>query len=827
MSISVGDCIMKAGIDLGDWNSGMQRLNTDLKTLQEKSKSTALAAAELTKVGVGLTAFGGSIAGILGLAAKGAADDEAAFIRLSSTLKNVGVDFSTVKGDLDKFITGLEKTTAVSQDKLYPAFTQLVSITKDYEKAQKLLPIALDLAAHAGIDLASATDIVSKASQGVARNLAVYGISVREGASATEILSAIQRASAGEAEAYGKSTQGAIAGVKNALGELMDSIGAVLLPALKAVANIVKTVIDWFNKIPSSLKTALVVFAAVAGGASLICGSILIWIGLLPKLRAAWAALNAVMSMNVFGLIVTAIGLVITAGIALWKNWDKVKNFFLNIWSELKQKVYENCLGMLDALSAFSQFIPGLNSKVDQARAKLRSLIDAEKITRDARNAGVAISGDTEAMKKATEAAKAQQQEFKNLTAAQANLTTELTDAESTLDQMDTDYQHVKDNAAGYRDELKQLELNLDMNNRELKESQDKLQDIEGDYRAAGDAVADWEQKISDANDELQRLLRPKLVGMQASEDAIQAIQEQIDLLELQKLKEGELYFARQDELDALYHQRDILEAQAKVDFDPILYDLQRAAEEAQGLNTEMAPEDVFTRISELGKQLGADGELQVGLKEAHARLDTIKKDFENQQTVVNQWQAAVDQSQIALDALNLTLKTIYDEWEDNILKQKNLVYDLGVQIADTQTALDNLNSTPIAPKEQVVTQTFVPAPGTNPTSEQVAAGSTSAWNVEPEHLQTGGIVKKPLLAMLGEQAPHNPEVVAPLDKLLSIFQTALKPLGTMALARTATGGDIYYDIDVNNPIVRDQTDIDKIGQSIVDKIRLRQGLKV
>ena len=86
----------------------------------------------------------------------------------------------------------------------------------------------------------------------------------------------------------------------------------------------------------------------------------------------------------------------------------------------------------------------------------------------------------------------------------------------------------------------------------------------------------------------------------------------------------------------------------------------------------------------------------------------------------------------------------------------------------------------------------------------------------------------KPTLALIGEQAPRVPEVVAPLDRLLDIFRVALSPLSQAMLAPAAGGGgDITVNISGNNFTIREEADIERVGRKMVDLIRLRQGLRV
>lgn len=52
---------------------------------------------------------------------------------------------------------------------------------------------------------------------------------------------------------------------------------------------------------------------------------------------AAQTALNVVMNASPLGLIITAIGLLIGAGILLVKNWDTVSAFLIGVWNKIKE----------------------------------------------------------------------------------------------------------------------------------------------------------------------------------------------------------------------------------------------------------------------------------------------------------------------------------------------------------------------------------------------------------------------------------------------------------------------------------------------------------
>lgn len=106
-----------------------------------------------------------------------AADDKAAQT-LTRTLTNLGLAFQDAS--VAKYITDLELTYGVIDDKLRPAFQKLLTTTGSVAEAQKILKSALDLSAASGVDVVSVTDDLAKAYTGQTRGLAKYGLGLSQ-----------------------------------------------------------------------------------------------------------------------------------------------------------------------------------------------------------------------------------------------------------------------------------------------------------------------------------------------------------------------------------------------------------------------------------------------------------------------------------------------------------------------------------------------------------------------------------------------------------------------------------------------------------------------
>ena len=130
-------------------------------------------------------------------------------------------------------------------------------------------------------------------------------------------------------------------------------------------------------------------------------------IPLMAKLRTGQLSLNAAMKANPIGMVVTAIYLLITAGILLWKNWDTISEFFVSAWGRIKITTLKAIDAMLAGLEKFIGWIPGIENAIKKARDSIEELITAEQaaeIERNAKKAADAVEEQTQTIRDAVKA---------------------------------------------------------------------------------------------------------------------------------------------------------------------------------------------------------------------------------------------------------------------------------------------------------------------------------------------------------------------------------------------------------------------------------------
>ena len=361
---------ISVGLISNELNKGLQDVNNEIgqstKSWKEKFGNIS---AEMTKVGGTLTGIGAAITAPLGLAVKAAEDERQAQALLAQQLQNVGVAYADVKDQIEANISATMRKTGVSDDQQREALGKLLLVTNDYEKAMKLLPTTLDLAASAQMDTTTAAQLLGRVMEGDTGVLSRYGIKLDEFVTSTKDMSAeeiLLRAQVdGLTIAEGKliDTNGALAAIqervngaaeaaaspfeilKGEMGNLSESIGTMLLPILtellhKYIMPLIDKITEWIAEHPQLAKAIVMVVGAIGALAAAV-GPILL---MLPMLMTGMHLL-----LGPIGLVALAIMGIIALAVLVKTHWEGISGFFAKLWEDIKN-VFKDAINFLIGL---------------------------------------------------------------------------------------------------------------------------------------------------------------------------------------------------------------------------------------------------------------------------------------------------------------------------------------------------------------------------------------------------------------------------------------------------------------------------------------------
>lgn len=232
--------------EVKDLSASLNKGAGEVSTFGDKiTKFGKVAGLAFAAAGAAAIAYAGKLA-VDGV--KAAIEDEAAQLRLATSLKNVtGATDAQIKAT-EAYILKTSLATGITDDELRPSLDRLVRSTKDVEEAQKLQTLALDIAAGSGKSLEVVTNALAKAHDGSNTALNKLGTGIDAATLKTMSFDEVTKALAGTFENQATKQADTFAGkmdrLKVAFNEGKETVGAFILDAITPMVDfIVKNVV--------------------------------------------------------------------------------------------------------------------------------------------------------------------------------------------------------------------------------------------------------------------------------------------------------------------------------------------------------------------------------------------------------------------------------------------------------------------------------------------------------------------------------------------------------------------------------------------------------
>lgn len=167
-------------------------------------------------------------------------------------------------------------------------------------------------------------------------------------------------------------------GTIDAIGEKVAKAAEIAGKGLDLVGKAIKWVYDnsnWLIPVLTGVVGGFAAFNILSTIIPMVSGLI----GVVKGVSAAGGILNAVMMANPIILVAGLIAILIAAGVALWRNWDKVKSAAQALWAKIKEvfgKIRDAIVGAFDTVKQkVKPVIDWIQNKID----KLKSAFDTVK----------------------------------------------------------------------------------------------------------------------------------------------------------------------------------------------------------------------------------------------------------------------------------------------------------------------------------------------------------------------------------------------------------------------------------------------------------------
>jgi hypothetical protein len=197
-------------------------------------------------------------------AVQAAIDDSKSQVVLANALKATADASGKLTAQSEEYIKATMFRTNTADEQLRASLASLIIATGDLGEAERLQTIALDVAAASGKDLAATTIAITRAQQGNVTALKrlspeLSGL-ITQGMKAETVFALLEGTYGGTAEALADLDP--LTKLKLAYGEVLETLGAELLPVVKEFAeylinDVVPAVDEWIKANGEDLRQAL------------------------------------------------------------------------------------------------------------------------------------------------------------------------------------------------------------------------------------------------------------------------------------------------------------------------------------------------------------------------------------------------------------------------------------------------------------------------------------------------------------------------------------------------------------------------------------------
>ena len=245
--------IVKFISDTAGAKAGLKLLSGDIKGFgKEVGKVSPMFAA----MAVGATAALGAVAVGLTKSVKAAMEDQASQAELQRQLEKTFGANEALNASAERYVSVTQLRTGTSDTELRSSLGSLVRATGDYQQSLGLLNTAQDISAATGKDLASVSLALAKASQGQFTALSKLGIpldeNIKKSKDFEKVIGLLNDQFGGAAETAANTFGGQIKILQGQFGEILETIGAALLPYLQKFSEfLVKNVAPAIQRITS------------------------------------------------------------------------------------------------------------------------------------------------------------------------------------------------------------------------------------------------------------------------------------------------------------------------------------------------------------------------------------------------------------------------------------------------------------------------------------------------------------------------------------------------------------------------------------------------
>ena len=214
-------------------------------------------------------------------AVESASAAEQGWLRFGNAVNNTGGNWEAQSESIKQWVKDYSNSMGRGVADTRTAMTTYLNMGMSLEETQKALKVTSSYAAQFGISQAEASKMMQMSFMGAGRSVKKLGLDIKDfkdeagNVDKEKLMNAIMEKTSGAAEKYADTYEARVQRMNNAINSLRTDFGKEIINTIEPLIPIVQQAVQAFGSLPQPVKSAVLGFAGLAGGAAMVAGPLI------------------------------------------------------------------------------------------------------------------------------------------------------------------------------------------------------------------------------------------------------------------------------------------------------------------------------------------------------------------------------------------------------------------------------------------------------------------------------------------------------------------------------------------------------------------------
>ena len=206
---------------------------------------------------------------------------EQGWLRFGNAVNNSGGNWEAQSDSIKSWVKDFSNSMGRGVADTRTAMTTFMNMGMGLEDTQNTMNVVSNYAAQFGMDQSQAAQQIQMAFMGAGRGIKKLGLDMKDfkdeagNVDREKLLQAIMEKTSGAAEKYANTYEARVQRMNNAINSLRTDFGKEIINTIEPLIPIVQQAFGAFQSLPQPLKSAMLGFAGLAGGAAMVAGPLI------------------------------------------------------------------------------------------------------------------------------------------------------------------------------------------------------------------------------------------------------------------------------------------------------------------------------------------------------------------------------------------------------------------------------------------------------------------------------------------------------------------------------------------------------------------------